>query len=430
LILYTALVLRLKSSISKGRLEDDRVFSYRTEETPHNRLYKDSPSWKDFRAALRKRVEQNPSAALGVTDIADFYPRIYQHRLINALQVAAPAQRDAIRVLDKMLSRLSEGTSYGIPVGPAASYLLGEAVLIDVDSTLLSYGIDFMRFVDDFALFGANPQEAEYGLRVLAETLFRNHGLTLQTAKTKVLTSSEALERHFGLPSEKEENRRELMEILGSDYDTNTYDDLSDDLKEEIDAFNLSQMLQEALQEGESVDYTEVSFILGRLSALQKPDLIPIVIANLERLYPVGAAVASFFKGFSTLKDPIRSEVGEALLAPLLDPENSRPSEYYCLWVLNIFEHQKDWDHADDLLRVFRESPSDTIRRFAALALASSGTRSQALALKEYLATGSPLTRTAILLATSNLGKDERKYFRTSLKLSDPLEKLCAQSSL
>jgi len=430
LILYTALVLRLKSSISKGRLEDDRVFSYRTEETPHNRLYKDSPSWKDFRAALRKRVEQNPSAALGVTDIADFYPRIYQHRLINALQVAAPAQRDAIRVLDKMLSRLSEGTSYGIPVGPAASYLLGEAVLIDVDSTLLSYGIDFMRFVDDFALFGANPQEAEYGLRVLAETLFRNHGLTLQTAKTKVLTSSEALERHFGLPSEKEENRRELMEILGSDYDTNTYDDLSDDLKEEIDAFNLSQMLQEALQEGESVDYTEVSFILGRLSALQKPDLIPIVIANLERLYPVGAAVASFFKGFSALKDPIRSEVGEALLAPLLDPENSRPSEYYCLWVLNIFEHQKDWDHADDLLRVFRESPSDTIRRFAALALASSGTRSQALALKEYLATGSPLTRTAILLATSNLGKDERKYFRTSLKLSDPLEKLCAQSSL
>lgn len=406
------------------------MFSYRTEETPHNRLYKDSPSWKDFRAALRKRVEQNPSAALGVTDIADFYPRIYQHRLINALQVAAPAQRDAIRVLDKMLSRLSEGTSYGIPVGPAASYLLGEAVLIDVDSTLLSYGIDFMRFVDDFALFGANPQEAEYGLRVLAETLFRNHGLTLQTAKTKVLTSSEALERHFGLPSEKEENRRELMEILGSDYDTNTYDDLSDDLKEEIDAFNLSQMLQEALQEGESVDYTEVSFILGRLSALQKPDLIPIVIANLERLYPVGAAVASFFKGFSTLKDPIRSEVGEALLAPLLDPENSRPSEYYCLWVLNIFEHQKDWDHADDLLRVFRESPSDTIRRFAALALASSGTRSQALALKEYLATGSPLTRTAILLATSNLGKDERKYFRTSLKLSDPLEKLCAQSSL
>jgi hypothetical protein len=62
---------------------------------------------------------------------------------------------------------------------------LGEAVLIDVDSTLLSFGIDFIRFVDDYIIFADKVQEAEYGIRILGETRFRNHGLTLQTAKTK-----------------------------------------------------------------------------------------------------------------------------------------------------------------------------------------------------------------------------------------------------
>jgi hypothetical protein len=37
-------------------------------------------------------------------------------------------------------------------------------------------------------------------------------------------------------------------------------------LKQEVDGLNLSEMLREALAEGQNVDYREVSFILGRLS--------------------------------------------------------------------------------------------------------------------------------------------------------------------
>ena len=35
------------------------------------------------------------------------------------------------------------------------------------------------------------------------------------------------------------------------------------------------------------MDYQEVSFILGRLSSLQKPELIGIVLENLDRLWVV-----------------------------------------------------------------------------------------------------------------------------------------------
>jgi len=172
-ILYTSLVLALRDSIAHSRLPSNRVFSYRTEGLPSNRLYGDTPSWKDFRTASTTWASENPRGFVGLTDIADFYPRIYQHRLVNALDAATPpATRAYVRALEKMLFRFAERTSYGIPVGPPASRLLGEAVLIDVDSTLVSFGIDFIRYVDDFVIFADTSTNAEYGIRVLGETLF------------------------------------------------------------------------------------------------------------------------------------------------------------------------------------------------------------------------------------------------------------------
>jgi hypothetical protein len=49
---------------------------------------------------------------------------------------------------------------------------------------------------------------------------------------------------------------------------------------------------------------------------------------------------------------------------------------------------------------------------------------------KEYLSAGSSLCRTAMLLATAKLGKDERKHFSKSLQLNDSLEKLCVATSI
>ena len=428
-IFYTALVLALKTTISKSRLSGDRVFSYRTEGTSPGQLYRSPSSWKDFRSTIEKRAAKT-NCVVGVTDIADFFPRIYHHRLFNALEASADkTAKEYIRPLDKMLRRFSGGASYGIPVGPPASRLLGEAVLIDVDSTLLSFGIEFIRFVDDYIIFAERIQDAEYGLRVLAETLFQNHGLTLQTAKTKTMSAHEYVERNLTIHSEKETNRRRLLELFGdSEYEISAYDELDEDEKKEVDAFNLSEMLTEALLVGENVDYREVQFILGRLSALRKPELIPIVLDNLERLYPVAESVAAFFKRFESLPSSQSSEIGAALLTPILSASDARPSEYYSIWILSVFQHQKNWNHADDLLRIFRETNSDTVRRFAALALATSGTRAQALAVKDYMGSGSPLCRTASLLATAKLGKDERQYFGKSLQLSDSLEKLCVRA--
>src|SRR5260370_39263489 len=129
-------------------------------------------------------------------------------------------------------------------------------------------------------------------------------------------------------------------------------------------------MLTEALGEGENVDYQEVSFILGSLSSLQKPELISLVLESLERLYPVADAVASFFREFKNLDKEKYEEIGAALLRPLSKADETRPSEFYTIWILHIFAQHPGWDHGEDLLRVFRETNSDVVRRYAALALA------------------------------------------------------------
>jgi len=429
LSLYTGLVLALRDDINASRLprRPRRLFSYRADNAKAEALYSDSPSFTEFREEIARRAEKPKHSFVGITDIADFYARLYQHRLVNALQAATGSGKEGyIRVLGKMLSRFSDGVSYGIPIGPPASRPLAEAALIDVDSTLISYGIDFIRYSDDFVIFSADPDGAEYGIRILGETLFQNHGLTLQTAKTRLLDIEDYVEQYLTPHSEKEAERRKLLELVGQYDDAVPYDELDDDQRREVDALNLAEMLEEALAEDQNVDFREVSFILGRLSALQKPELIPIVLDNLERLYPVAHSVASFFRQFTSLDKRTRDKVARAVLDPILGGSRM-PTEYYCIWALSLFHDHAAWNHSQELLRVFRETNSDPIKRFAALALATSGTRSEAIQTPKHLGCVSSLSRTAILLATAKMGNDERKYFRQSHRLTDPLEKLCSK---
>jgi hypothetical protein len=116
LIFYTGLVLSLRDAITSARLppRENRVFSYHGDGVGNGLLYNEEPGYRTFRESISRRVTDGQSY-VGITDIADFYSRIYQHRLVNALQAACGnALQDHIRVLEKMLIQFSENVSYGI----------------------------------------------------------------------------------------------------------------------------------------------------------------------------------------------------------------------------------------------------------------------------------------------------------------------------
>ena len=62
------------------------------------------------------------------------------------------------------------------------------------------------------------------------------------------------------------------------------------------------------------------------------------------------------------------------------------------------------------------------IKRYAALAIARGGTRSEAIVIKDDFAS-SDLLKLSILKASTKLGKDERKHWKLSNQIKGILEK-------
>jgi hypothetical protein len=92
LLIYTALTLIAKDDIEQARdpTRKQRVFSFRSDPMLANRLYSSHGLHEEYRQRLLAKSKTRRNRFVAVTDIADFYPRIYQHRL------------------ERMLSRLSQ----------------------------------------------------------------------------------------------------------------------------------------------------------------------------------------------------------------------------------------------------------------------------------------------------------------------------------
>ena len=93
------------------------------------------------------------------------------------------------------------------------------------------------------------------------------------------------------------------------------------------------------------------------------------------------------------------------------------------MWILHIFAASPGWISGSELAGVYRRSVSEATRRYAALAIATCGTRAEALAIREDMAAAPGLLRLAILAASTKLGSDERKHWRLANPPVGVLEK-------
>lgn len=442
LLIYTALVLIAKNDIEANRvpLKAQRVFSYRTDSSRPQVLYGAKGSYEAYRKQLDTKAENEKVKFVAIADIADFYPRIYQHRLENVIESVAASQRvrDVARVLvRKLIGNLMGRNSYGIPVGPYASRLLGEAVLIDVDATLQSQGINFVRWVDDYNIFCKTEYEAQSVLFSLGEWLFSNHGLTLQSAKTKILAidtfKNEVLSRH-----EEQLTDRDTVVNMFRDFTIGYEGEGEDEEPEEeeiqealavLQGTDIKGMLEASLADTALVDYEAVVYALTKLPRIPgappalKREVLDLVIDNAELLYPVAEQIAKYVLSFTDLTRAEQKHIATKLLRPLKSKRNP-PPPYYAMWILHIFASASVWNHAKDIVALYSSSTSEVIKRHAALAIHSSGNRSEAVAIKDDYVGASPLLRLAILFASRKLGVDERKHWKLANGVSGGVEKL------
>lgn len=186
-LILTAIVFEIGDALEDYRVpaSDRVVHSYRLRRDGDGQLYDPDFGYRSFQSSARELLDRSDVNCVVVTDIADFFPRLYSHPLENAL-VDSGASADLVRCLMKLLSKWNIRVSYGVPVGPAAARLLAEVAISDIDFSLIHDGYRYCRFTDDFRIFCSDEHEAHQALAHLAQVLYANHGLTLQPQKTAI----------------------------------------------------------------------------------------------------------------------------------------------------------------------------------------------------------------------------------------------------
>lgn len=424
-LLFAAAVYEIAPGLESGRVPrtENTIYSYRVQIGSNGQLFDPTVGYGTFQRDTQSLIKNDPAVThVVVTDIADFYSRIYLHRLENAL-TATGVNQDSIRAVMKLLDGWNGTETYGIPVGSAPARILAETALIDVDEALLARRIRFKRFNDDYRIFCTSQSEAYRSLTVLADVLFRSHGLTLQVQKTTILERAVFAKRFFQSEEQRELSRLEdeltrLVSEIGLDdpYGDIDYADLTPEQRAKVDQLNLAELLVEQLKGPAEPDLPTVRFILRRMGQLGDGSLADTLLDNIEVLHPALPEIVQYFKRVAEkLSGQERARLALRLL-DLLTTSSVAGSEFHRLWILELFASSVEWNNKDRLFPLLGDATDQASRRKLLLAIGRAGQRHWFQSQWRDVFNEPPWPRRAAIAAASCLPADARKHWYKSIK--------------
>jgi len=426
-LVYCALIYEVGSQFEAARVpvSDARVFSYRFLPDAEGQLYDPQTNYEAFRLRSLALARRHAASLVVMTDIADFFPRVYQHPMENAMRVAmedAGSEPHHARVLTKLISAWNMGVSYGIPIGPSSSRLISEVTIADVDQALLSEPIEFCRFSDDYRLFVSTEREARESLAFLANVLYRNHGLTLQESKTEIVPARDFIARFER--AERDKERRELrltfadliaeLDLDASPYEPIEYKDLNKKQRAVVNSLNLWSIVEHEAVSDRSLDIALIRFVLRRITQLGLRDQHDLLLTNISRFAPVFREVVEALVMQSGMAATELQALGARLIG-LFDHPAVGHLEYHREWLLTPFANQAVWNNVEQLVRLHTYHDEIT-RRAITLALGRGQVSHWFKTRKQDVFQGSSWNRCAFLYAASCLPGDEAKHWYQSLK--------------
>lgn len=399
--------------------------SHRLMPQANGALFSADSGWLDFHQRSAELSGQEWVTHVLCADIADFYNQAYHHRIENALEAAGvPLPR--ARNVENMLSSLTAGTSRGIPVGPTGSAVLAEASLADVDAFLQRKKIVHTRFVDDFRIFSPSYADALKALHDLTEYLYSTHRLSLQGAKTKILTLVKFKETELYDPGEIEEAARR-QKLVKSALDLTGYAMPFDELEAvgippEMDFKAVSEALVDMYDQatGAGLKVGLARHVLRRAMALRVRALVPKVLAALERSLPVLSDVVNYL--VRVAHDRNYGEIGESLRT-LMERSDYRKLPVVHIWCLHAFAVVPQLCRMDVAFALAESSADPVIAgRYSALLAKAHSTIDWVRERKETWANTPPPVQRAIVSAATVLPPDERRaWLDGPANAGDPL---------
>ncbi len=152
--------------------------------------------WSAFRSASLARIEGG-AAHVVLTDITGFSENIDLAMLASDLRQLG-CDPEVLQLLQNCLNRWCVVPGRGLPQALSPSDVLAKVFVNPVDQSLIDNEIDYIRCIDDIRMFCSSVPECKKALMFLTQTL-RRRGLTLQAAKTAILTGQNARPRIEGI---------------------------------------------------------------------------------------------------------------------------------------------------------------------------------------------------------------------------------------
>ena len=175
--------------------------------------------WRQWREKSLRELKRKVQYVV-TTDITGYYDSIPIDKLASELRrIGGPDE--VVSLLQRCLQRWSHPRNVGIPQGYTASDLLAKLYMTPVDKRVQRDGFSHLRYVDDIRIFCPTKLQAKYAIRQLSALMY-SRGLTLQSAKTDILTKAEARAEFDGateiINGINAKLAEELGDLIGSGY--------------------------------------------------------------------------------------------------------------------------------------------------------------------------------------------------------------------
>ena len=134
-------------------------------------------------------------------DVSACFPSIYTHSIPWALVGKERAKKTVhddtwYNRIDQACSDMHNGETHGLLIGPHASNLISEIILIVIDKKLYDKGYRYVRHIDDYNCYVDSHDQAQRSLRDLEEVL-REFDLALNHKKTNIVELPVGVEKNW-----------------------------------------------------------------------------------------------------------------------------------------------------------------------------------------------------------------------------------------
>jgi hypothetical protein len=176
-----------------SRLDPARVLSYRRNEDPNRVALTEGnlQSWFVFQDKTRKRLEAGQEPWLLQIDLRRAFPSIDRERFYRFLAGLDPQGRE-VELIRLLLDSFAGGAP-GIPLINDSVFFLGNSYLSQVDGIVARHTGSFLRFMDDYRIFGPSRERLEEQFELIHRDL-RGQGFELNLDKLKLGSAAEYLE--------------------------------------------------------------------------------------------------------------------------------------------------------------------------------------------------------------------------------------------